>query len=450
MRVVMGSGFMKLLASSVRTALVLFVLSFYASATVVKPGDLITPENGLLVQDLVSPGNFFLVKQGMRMNIVPTERIEWPPPYKEATEKYSSQVSLNSDGTLKNFQAGQPFPLIDPNDPEAARKVIWNFSFRPGFTDDFDLREVEIDSYPAGSSSAEPVDQIIIGHFAFYSNTGRTEVPPIPTDPDFGASNGIRYRFAAYPFLAPSEMRGYGLIRLRYWNPDIADNVWDYIPASRHMHRLKDTILSDSAPKTRFSNGSNIDPDSYFGFSAKPEAFNYKFLGSRPMLACMHATNSPAKPCPFDGQRTVCPENWEMRNLYVVEATPKPLLRLQRVGTDPPSISKRVLYIDSESWSITASDQYNPQGELWKTLAIFSTCRDRPTQSARVAIYPFRRTFQTAMVDEDVQDGFSTIAYTPGPNARERECWYINMGSVTRQFFDLETMARTPAWSRQE
>ena len=58
-----------------------------AYAASVKPGDLITPDNASMVQDLVSPGNFHLVKQGMRMKIVPTERLEWPPPYKAATEK---------------------------------------------------------------------------------------------------------------------------------------------------------------------------------------------------------------------------------------------------------------------------------------------------------------------------------------------------------------------------
>lgn len=96
------------------------------------------------------------------MKIVPTERLEWPPPYREATEKYSFQVSLAPDGTLKNYLAGQPFPLLDPNDPEIAHKVIWNFSFRPSFTDDFDLRDVEVDSYPAGSSSAEPAEPGVV------------------------------------------------------------------------------------------------------------------------------------------------------------------------------------------------------------------------------------------------------------------------------------------------
>lgn len=100
-------------------------------AASLKPDDLITPDNASAVADLVSPGNLYLVKQGMRMKIVPTDHIDYPTPYKNATEKYSPQVSLGSDGELRNYVAGLPFPLIESNDPQAALKVMWNFAFRP-------------------------------------------------------------------------------------------------------------------------------------------------------------------------------------------------------------------------------------------------------------------------------------------------------------------------------
>jgi hypothetical protein len=74
----------------------------------------------------------------MRMKIVPTERLEWPPPYKAATEKYSTQVRLSDKGELENFVAGLPFPLVDPNDPQAATRAVWNYSYRPMATDDLD------------------------------------------------------------------------------------------------------------------------------------------------------------------------------------------------------------------------------------------------------------------------------------------------------------------------
>jgi hypothetical protein len=77
--------------------------------------------------------------------------LEWSSPYKSATEKYSTQVVLNDEGELTNYVAGLPFPLLDPNDPQVAAKVMWNFSFRPQYTDDVDARNVEVVSSRPGS-----------------------------------------------------------------------------------------------------------------------------------------------------------------------------------------------------------------------------------------------------------------------------------------------------------
>src|SRR5271167_1975181 len=101
--------------------LMLLCLIVAPTSAAVKPGDVITPENAALVKDLVSPGVFYAVTHGMHMDIVPSDRVEWPPPYREATEKYSSQVRLTNDHrSLVGYVAGQPFPLIDPNDPYVA------------------------------------------------------------------------------------------------------------------------------------------------------------------------------------------------------------------------------------------------------------------------------------------------------------------------------------------
>ncbi len=420
------------------------LLAVSAAPAAVKPGDSITTDNAAAVQDLVSPGNFLLVKQGMQMKIEPTERIEWPPPYKAATEKYASQVSLNSQGELQGYTAGQPFPSIDPNDPAAATKVMWNFSYRPQYTDDVDLREVEIASY--GPSGGGPIEHFRIGHVAFYFNIGRTEVQPIPTDAE-GFGPGIRYRFGAFPFEEPAEIEGFGFVRYRYVDPNHEDNAWCFNPGLRRVRRLAADVLSDvEPPSSKLTNGpatfvNNLDADSAFGFAAKVEDFNYRLLGLKPMLASVHAANIPAKPCPFDDNRTVCPENWEMRQLYVIEGTAKPVSWTQKIGNDGLTIPKRIFYIDSEGCFITASDQYDRDGKLWKTIATFNAYRDRAVPDARVAIYPFKRSFQIALVDEDVQSGYSTIEYTPGSEGNDRECWYINMGIVTKAFLDPNRMA---------
>ena len=162
-------------------------------AAQVKAGDFITPENGSKVKDLVSPGVYYKVQRGMTMKIVPTERIDWPPPYKDATEKYSSQVRLSKDHrTVVGYVAGQPFPLIDANDPDAATKVVWNNVFRPITSDDYDLRYFDCDTVYTGYK--KPFFEVAygqLGHYAGYNLVGRTEVDPIPVDPDFKNTNRL-------------------------------------------------------------------------------------------------------------------------------------------------------------------------------------------------------------------------------------------------------------------
>ena len=439
-------------------ALLAAVLCALAPAqAAVKPGDVITKDNADKVIELLSPGNYILVQEGMQLRIVPSDKLDWPPPFKTATEKYSPQVQLLPDGTLKGYVAGLPFPLLDPNDPQMATKVMWNFSFRPLYSDDIDMRFPEVASFDKHATGS-PLSFYTVGHFAFYNNIGRIEVPPIPTDSD-GAASGIRYRFGFYPFLEPSSLRGYGMVRQRHIDPKIEDNVWVYNPATRKLRRESAEVLSDSiGALPGFSGGgggggsgmgsaggmggsgggsayaNTLDPDSYFGFAAKVEDFNYRFLGEKEMLASVHAEHSPEVQCPFDGGKTICPENWEMRHLYVIEAVSKP-------GHDM-TIPKRIFYIDAEGWFITASDQYDRQGKLWKTLATFNTYRDRPVPDARIAIYPYKRMFQLGLVDEDLDTGFSSVVYMPGPTAPDRECWYIDMGTVDNSFFAPQALER--------
>src|ERR1700733_4415950 len=85
----------------------LFLLIASSSYAAVKPGDLITNDNAAQVQDLVSPGNFMLVQRGMQIHVIATDKLDWPPPYRSATEKYAAQVSLSPDGELKGYVAGQ-------------------------------------------------------------------------------------------------------------------------------------------------------------------------------------------------------------------------------------------------------------------------------------------------------------------------------------------------------
>ena len=54
---------------------------------------------------------------------------------------------------------------------------MWNFAFRPQYTDDLGARNVEIVSHRPGVT--EPIEEFSIGHMGFYKYVGRTEVNPV-------------------------------------------------------------------------------------------------------------------------------------------------------------------------------------------------------------------------------------------------------------------------------
>ena len=400
----------------------------------VKPGDFITVQNANKVKDITSPGTFYKVMHGMTMKIMPTGRIDWPPPYKDATEKYSAQVRLANDHRgIVGYVAGLPFPMLDVNDPNVATKIMWNNAFRPIFTDDYDLRFFDCESVysEAGRKQTSQVANFQVGHYAGYSLVGRTEVDPMPFDPDFKAT-GRYWLFGLYPILSPQEIKGTGFVRWRYSDPRKGDDVWTFLPTSHRLRRLNETNLSDStAPGTA---AHAWDPDHYTGFNAKNEEYNYKFLADRRILTVAEATHSPEIRCDTDNGASACPEGWELRNDYVIEATPTP------DRASGARDSKTIVYVDSELWFPLDANTYDRRGELRISNIHMVAFRDRPVPDAKIAIYPFKRLFVVGAVSTDVQSGLATMCYLPGIDTPERECWYINMGAVDKNFFAPSAM----------
>src|SRR5437763_16912172 len=130
--------------------LLLVSLAFLAAPAFaeVSPGDKITDANIEKVKDLISPGLEWCIKHGFPLTITETKHVEWPRAYKEATEKYASQVKLAADGrSMENYVAGQPFPNPDPKDPQFVLKIMFNYDY--GYVnglDDTDLRNFDADT----------------------------------------------------------------------------------------------------------------------------------------------------------------------------------------------------------------------------------------------------------------------------------------------------------------
>jgi hypothetical protein len=63
------------------------------------------------------------------LEVGPTVKIGLPRKFREDTEKYHNQVKLVPAGdgySVSGYVAGIPFPDIDPNDPQAGVKLIYD------------------------------------------------------------------------------------------------------------------------------------------------------------------------------------------------------------------------------------------------------------------------------------------------------------------------------------
>ena len=397
----------------------------------VKPGDTVTAANLEQAKGLISPGLEWSVKRGMAMKVVDYKKVEWPKAYREATEKYSSQVKLNAAGDLEGYVAGQPFPKIDPNDPQAALKVMWNFEHKFLVTDDSDARNFDADTGPVfGGNQPMSVERhFVIDHVRALRYVGRLYLDPKPlkqSPENFEAKAGL------YPILEPFDLKGVGGLTQRYVEAGKQDDTWIYMPSLRRVRRLSTAQRSDALF------GQDIDVDSFWGYSGKPGWMEWKFLGEKPMLSVWHAQNYPTK-WGQGGADFAPDEVWELRPTYIVEGVSK---------LSQYAYSKRVIYIDKEAFGVSYSDMYDRSGNLWKSYMNFFSMRKQPFADAKVSVYPDEMAFLPGVALVDIQLQHGTRVALPSPRFPGEEGWYFNLGDKSGTSDDWFTMARLIASGR--
>src|SRR5215475_7733300 len=209
------------------------------------PGTVINKANADQVKDFVSPGVMWCIQHGMSMKVAPYKKIEWNPAYKEATEKYSGQVKLAPDGrSIQGHVAGMPFPKIDPNDPQVALKIMFNYEYKPFVTDDQDLRNFDADTGTVSDRPLEVERHYILDHLRSLFYTARLYIEPKPVL--LPNSEGVRAKQSLHPILEPFDLKGVGLTGIRYLDPDRQDDTWLYLPSLRRVRRLSSAQRSDA------------------------------------------------------------------------------------------------------------------------------------------------------------------------------------------------------------
>jgi hypothetical protein len=410
----------------VRIALVVaFAVRASLALADVQPGDVIDKSSADKVKDLVSPGLFWCVQHGLPMKVIAGKPLTWPPAYKEATEKYSSQVKLSEDGlSLEGYVAGAPFPRIDVQDPRVALKLVWNYNYKSINNDDFDLRNFDADTGTMSEDRALAIERhFLIDHFRRLWYVNRLYVDPKPSvKPN---KEGVAYKETLHPMIEPFDLKGVGFTYYRYLDPARQDDSWLYLPSLRRVRRLSTAQRSDALF------GQDTDVDSYYGYSGQPAWMEWKYLGEKEILAVRHAEHFPVKWAdpPADW---AFEEVWEKIPAYVVEGVSK---------LPQYAYSKRILYIDKQNFAVPYSDMYDKAGQLWKIWINNVKFDTTPFAGAVRAVYPYEVAFAPSILMVDMQLNHATKASLPSNRFPGEEGWYYNMGAKEGTTDEMFTIA---------
>ena len=422
---------LKLFSGAAAAAL---VLACYVPAAQAEPksGDVITGANVDTAGDMISPGIKWMVRRGMKITVGDHKIVTLPPMYKDATEKYSAQVKLSDDKKkVENWVAGQPFPKVDLNDPDVARKIMYDYEARWWESDDLDLRNFDADTGAIGheKDQMQVEKHFVIDSFKRMYFIGRLYVDPKPAfTPN---KDEVRYKESLHPIIEPFDLKGTGFTYYRYLDPSRHDDSWLYLPQLRRVRRLSSAQRSDALF------GQDTDVDSYGGYAGNIAWMDWKFLGEKTILGCIHADNYPVK-WGTGSSDFAFEDKWEPRNVWVVEA----------VSQLPQyAYGKRVIFVDKEGFFIPFSDIYDKAGQLWKVwVNDFKVAKEPYAGAPADGQYPYETLFTPSITMVDVQLDHATRAALPSQRFERAVGWHYNMGEkydTVEDFFSVANLIQT-------
>lgn len=322
-----------------------------------KPLYTVTNDNLAKYKKFLSPGTIFLFKRwpDFKINVYPTHRsIRYDKWFLDNTVKNATTAKLAGSvegdsvvGAASDDQAyqGIPFPILNSSKDGGGYEAMWNNMFR--FAPPVSL--MHGDSYmvdSAGNVNSLP------SFTAYYMH-------PWSSKGDYfrGQAYNAVYGFNTLLTSPPTQA---GVDFLNYYTPDSAATppIWFYTPGQRRVRRAPN--FSYDVPMSAYD--GILFWDEPWGFLGRMDRFNFKVVGKQEMLVPYNnfkLTNTESADQTL-GPKHVNPSamRWEMHRVWKVVATLKPDAR--------HAYSKRVFFIDEDSWAIILAETYDHSGKQWK------------------------------------------------------------------------------------
>ena len=318
-----------------------------------KPRLVIDSKNVAQHADKLTEGTKELLKRypTMRLDVYPTQRVvAFPAKVLANTARNAANAkSVNGGLGVEGALPGYPFPI-----PKSGNEAVWNHLMRyPGnaYVVKYENWNVDAAGVPTLATAGT-----LTNEFPLYD----------AKRPDAAAKENDAFWKIKVHYTGPARRAGEALMVIDSVNP-IAQprRAWQYLPGQRRVKLAPD--LSYDTPNAGTA-GTSTYSDA-FVFNGAMDRFDWKLVGKKEMYVpyngykLMYAKD--LKPALSPNHINPDFMRWELHRVWVVEGTLKPGQR--------DLYSKRVLYLDEDSWVAVAADQYDGRGQLYRSTLANST-----------------------------------------------------------------------------
>ena len=315
-------------------------------------------------QDVLDEAIYEQVKNGwLEVKVGETTSFDLHPNYVEATRKGLGQVTLGDQlGQINGFVAGRPFPEEpDMNDARAGEKLAWNYKYGYNWGDNaaiypfyWKYRDLE----------SGKIERTLKFNFHFLNYKHRVNQEPVP---EFADNPSDLFRAIYVQVLEPFDVKNTQLLIHRASDDLKRDNTWLYLGFQRRVRRLSSGQITDSFL------GADIMIEDFEGYNGRISDMNWTYKGTKNILLPFYNHNEMELATDLvekDGYQFVefggkggCYPNitWQLRKVYVLESDP--------IDENHP-ISKRVHYVDAQTFTLPRTLIYDRKGDLWKSWII--------------------------------------------------------------------------------
>jgi hypothetical protein len=303
--------------------------------------------------DKLTEGTKELLKRypTMRVDVYPTHRtVAVPQRIVDNTLKNATSAKTTEEGVaLDNVLAGYPFPI-----PKTGSEAIWNHLLR------YNGLGYDGPRYENWNVDAAGVPTLAVVADAFWA------WPIFDPKKSGTISASDPYWLVKLLYVGPARRNGEALLWIDSVNPlKQPRRAWQYLPGQRRVKLAPD--LAYDTPNPGAAGAGTYDDVSVFNGAI--DRFDWKLVGKREMyvpyssyrLTYHKVAADVTKPNHLNPDLV----RWELHRVWVVEATLKPGKR--------HIYSKRVFYLDEDSWTALASDQYDASGKLYRASFAFQS-----------------------------------------------------------------------------